>query len=96
MGGFAMTARCTGLVRVDRGIPLPLPAKRGRTKWPWATMAVGDSFFAPGYRTNSADGRDDLPAMAISRIAGRFPGTEWAARAVVEAGVSGVRVWRTK
>lgn len=54
------------------------------SKYPWRTMAVGESFFAPGRTSTSIHG-DRRKYHSDIRIR---------ARAVVVRGVRGVRVWR--
>jgi hypothetical protein len=65
-------------------VPLP-PAARGRiSPYPWKTMGVGDSFFAPG--------RDSLPTSNWGLALGN--GAKFTTRSVTEHGVSGSRCWR--
>jgi hypothetical protein len=68
---------------VQRGKPLP-PAKGWRiTRYPFATMAIGDSFFVAA---------DQLPASgpAVLRVAARGRGM----RAAVRTEGDGFRCWR--
>jgi hypothetical protein len=80
----------SGVPIIERGIPMPgAEAKRlpGKTKYPFAAMRVGDSFFVPKRQTN-----------AISATAAPYQqnGRKFSCRATKEKGVSGVRVWRVK
>lgn len=84
--------------RVEKGIPLPRAlggsARGGVSKWPWAQMEPGDSFFAAGYvqSTQQRLGQELLMrAGAGTRV---LPGSKWASRLLTENGVRGVRVWR--
>lgn len=69
-------------VNVERGIPVPPPHN---VKWPFATMKVGESFFAPleyvgSLRglASSTYGKGSIRKFTVRRVEG------------------GVRVWRTK
>jgi hypothetical protein len=82
--------------RIDKGVPLP-PARRGNgarkgggRRWArtLARMEVGDSFFLAGFTADQARN-----AMYYSTE--KYSATI-AVRPVVERGVAGVRVWRTK
>lgn len=53
-------------------------------KYPWRSMAVGESFFAPGRTSTSVHG-DARKYHSMIRIR---------ARAVIVNGIRGVRVWR--
>ena len=43
--------------RIDKGIPLPPAANRGRrsSAWPWATLEVGDSVLLSEYAAKTAE-----------------------------------------
>ena len=65
---------------IDKNIPIP----KRRTKWPFADMEVGDSFFAPGFASDEFSGRTK-----------HYAPKKFTVRTVIENGVRGVRVWRT-
>ena len=68
---------------IQKNVPLP-PSRRAK-KYPFDTMAVGDSFFAP------------VMVSCLNSSAYRFRrGTtlKHTIRSVIEDGVAGCRVWR--
>ena len=68
---------------------IPIPPRRGRKpKYPFATMAVNQSFFA-AVRVST------LQACA-RRATVAFPTRRFTTRARVENGVPGARCWRTE
>ncbi len=69
-----------GLMRVERGIPLP--GVKTAPKYPWDTMAVGDSFLSPGVNLESMRAQ---VAHAGNRRGYRF---------IARSEGDGVRVWR--
>jgi hypothetical protein len=72
-------------IKIETNIPMPAKLGSGReAKYPWATMNVGDSFFAPGAKGASMAGN-------IATAKKRYPGTAYTYRTVD----GGVRVWRT-
>ncbi len=71
----------TGSIKIDKDIPLP-QGNGGKSMFPWRTMEVGDSFFAPGKK--QIDRRTADASYGIKTKTSR----------VVENGVEGVRVWR--
>ena len=85
-------------LRSRRQVPQPFPIERGipaprlsrYRKYPFADMAVGDSFFVPGVQ----------PRLLRSAARGwvtynlERDGIAFAVRKSVANGVSGVRVWR--
>ena len=74
--------------KIEKGVPLPPGAgRKGRNKYPWYEMEVGDSCFLP-----DADPR--AVSQAASNVARRNNGLRFATRAVTENGVKGVRVWK--
>ena len=87
-------------VKIDNGVAVvPRIVGRGypgphKTKWPWRSMKVGDSFFASGYTISR--NYEGLPRF--SALGGRqvVPGSAWITRTVTEKGIRGVRVWRVK
>lgn len=87
------------MFNIEKSIRLPerkikMRGTRKR-KFPVMDMAVGDSFFAPGY-VPSAQQRmfDTEKTITSSGWRRAVPGSKWMIRTVVEAGVRGVRVWR--
>ena len=84
---------------IQTAVPIPPRGARGAThpnrKWPWVTMQIGDSFFAPGYR-NGQTCKGSGPVMTTTQAMKQVPGSHWLVRTVVEDGVRGVRVWRLK
>ena len=69
-------------IAVEKDVPLPAPL-RGSGKYPWRSMAVGDSFFVPGMTTASIAG-------SVHSAYKRLPGWKFTSRTVD----GGVRVWR--
>ena len=67
-------------IGISKGIPTP---QRGRTKYPFRNMQLGDSFFAPG-----------ATVIGIHGCARRHRPMRFTCRTVVEDGTPGVRVWR--
>lgn len=65
--------------KIDKGIPIP--AWKGRRKYPFADMAVGDSFHVKG-----------VGSSLLSNAAANYKPKKFAAR----KDATGVRVWRTK
>ena len=41
------------MLEIEKGIEKPAAQKRAGIKYPWTTMAVGDSFFVPGGKLRS-------------------------------------------
>ena len=84
--------------QIDHNVPLP-PTRQGRherqSKYDWAKMAVGDSFFVPSGSDQAARflTRDRLANAAI-RYGSRH-GTKYAVREDFDDKANpGVRVWR--
>lgn len=74
-------------IKIEKG--LPVPTKRsGPTKYPFADMTTGDSFFVAGANSSALWG-------SIWSYKNRHGGN-FTARTVTENGVKGVRVWRVK
>ena len=44
-----------GEIKIEKGVPIP-PRDRGHrsSKYPWATMEIGDSFFVPKAKMGSS------------------------------------------
>jgi hypothetical protein len=75
------------MIEVQSGIPIPdinrNPPTRRHSKYPWHTMNVGDSFFAPNVTVKGFAG--------TAYSAGKRHGRTYVARTMD----GGVRVWRT-
>ena len=72
----------SGLFAIEKGIPIPPHGNSRTSKYPWADLCVGDSFFVPGVKTD---------AMAGSKAnATKKYNAKYSMRAVD----GGVRVWR--
>ena len=70
-------------IKIDKSVPMP-SGRKGKCKWPWHEMKVGDSFFAKGYDHNSFSGSRAVIQM---RTGFKFS---------IARQNGGVRVWRTK
>ncbi len=73
---------------VETGIPLK---REKATKYPWAAMTVGSSFFVPSaplFKTQTIERR--VSWAARGRVVA-YPGEKYTVRTVE----GGVRVWRT-
>lgn len=68
------------LLPIDTGIPIPAD-RRGARKYPFAEMAIGDSFWAPDY-TNARTSAGQYGRLHGMRFTGRKDG-------------KGIRIWRT-
>lgn len=83
------TAQASPSPKVDRGVPIPA-AKRGPpTDRPWATMEVGDSFFA---KTPEGITRRQFQQRLGTYGTRRLPNSN--RRFSTRAEGDGVRVWR--
>lgn len=71
-------------IKIDKGVELPKKWS-AHQKYPFPSMKVGDSFFAPVKHVNI----NGSIAYATAKTGFRFE-----ARTVTEKGVKGVRVWR--
>lgn len=79
--------------QIEKNVPMPerggahrgRPSKYHPTKYPWAEMEVGDSFFSPSDGAAPATMRDSA-SRAGKRLGRRF---------AVHLAEGGVRVWRT-
>ena len=69
-----------GVITVDKGIPVPR-SLRGRSKYPFRQMEIGDSCFIP---------RKNGQQITINHL----KPLRFTTRHVVENGIDGVRVWR--
>lgn len=98
----ALAAGAVSPITVDKGVPLPPKATRGRTlnernrpfnrRYPWQQMDVGDSFVFPAERD------PNKTQQAASRIASirakSHPGEGYTTRLVTENGELVCRVWK--
>lgn len=78
-----------GTIVLERGVPR---VRSGRlATYPWAGMAVGDSFRVEG----GAERQRSLYSAAANWSRRNRPGARWETRTVIEQGVTYVRIWRT-
>ena len=75
----------TDMVPLDKHVPLPIgnPRTGRKTCFPWRQCAIGDLWFMAGRTSVSLD------------YWKRNTGFEYVTRAVVERGVTGMRIWRS-
>lgn len=74
-------------IKVEKNVPVPIVAKISR--FPFADMKIGDSFFVPDMRTSA----EMSSAIQNAKRSLKF---KFMCRRVTEDGVAvGVRVWRT-
>lgn len=76
-------------VRIETGIPIPparLSPRKGKSKYPFLSMKVGDTFFMPGVMAASV--------QSMARRATIHLGWRFTTRAVTEGGKNGARCWR--
>lgn len=69
-------------IKIDKNVPIPSAQRKG-SKYPWAQMQVGDSFFVPG------------KAKGLYQAA-KANNIKITVRTVKEKGKEGVRVWCTE
>lgn len=75
--------------KIDDDVPMPPPAgprAKGKSKYPFAELSVGRSFFAPGVSSSGM--------LTLCKKWREARGWDFTTRRVTENGVSGVRVWR--
>lgn len=77
------------MIAIDKNIPMPARSYGGRTKYPFHTMEVGDSF-AVGL---SGEDTTDTLAKRV-RTAMGAAGRRLARKFVLDIEAPGVRVWR--
>ncbi|MFO1130747.1 MAG: hypothetical protein U1E16_01835 [Hyphomicrobiales bacterium] len=80
--GGPATTRFDEEIEITKGLPTP---QRGRSKYPFRDMELGDSFFAPG-----------ASVIGLHGCARRHRPMRFTCRTLVENGVAGVRVWRIR
>lgn len=81
------------MIHVQNDVPLP-PPRRGNGGWlkyPWRSMAPGDSFVFPARETLR---RTMEAATCAAATRKRHHGESYAVRKINENGVDVVRVWR--
>ena len=69
------------MIKIDKHVPIPQKSTGPAPKYPWATMVVGDSFFAPIKRT----------AMSSSVAYATY---RWKRQFLTRTEKKGTRVWR--
>jgi len=74
--------------KVEKGVPMP----KERTKYPFASMGVGDSFFVK----LGPDMKRATVASAVKQYSNGNLGVKFTTRKITEDGKVGVRVWRLK
>lgn len=72
-------------MNIEKGIPAPESALKGRTKYPWPKMDIGDSVFFEG-----EPGGTQCNASKASIMYGKRTGKKFASRSID----GGVRIWR--
>lgn len=79
------------MYEVTGSIPLPkkrVGRKKGTSKYPFAIMGIGDSFFAPNVKLASFRATTYRHAALLGR--------KYTVRQTLEGNVLGIRVWRVK
>lgn len=78
------------MISIDKDIPMPARAHDGRTKYPFHTMEVGDSFAV------ALSGDDTIDTLAKRvRTAMGAAGRRLGRKFILGAEAAGVRIWRT-
>lgn len=78
------------MFEVRSGIPLPAATREGfskPSKYPFATMEVGDMFFVPAAKKSFS---------SLASAAGKRLGRKFSTRAATEDGVEGIGCWRVE
>lgn len=78
--------------KIDKNVPIPSRSKHTVSKYPFAQLEVGDSFFAPGKKNTGFSGI----VQNFYRNHRDKTDCKFSIRTVVEKGVKGVRIWRVK
>ena len=83
-------------IQIDKNIPVPAETElRGNTIYPWLEMGIGDSFFqAPFDHEDQKACRRRMVAARANRR--KEHGEDYVIAYVIENGIDGVRVWKTK
>lgn len=74
-------------IKIDKGIPIP--ERRTHTKFPFADMEIGDSFFVPAKQTKMS-----TLAARVSVARKRHAPRSFLLAKVTEKKIEGTRVWR--
>lgn len=80
--------------------PIPARATKRRrntpstSRFPFAHMKVGDSFFVKGYASHAIYKEVGRPQFGVAMGHKLVPGSAWSVRDRKEKGRIGVRVWR--
>lgn len=74
-------------IKIDKKIPAPRRRIAGWHKYPFPDMKPGDSFFAPEANVSS---------LMTTANYHKKNGQKYTARAVVEKGIPGARIWRVE
>lgn len=75
--------------QIDGKMPIPPKGSGNKSPYPWAELKVGASFFVPGGVQST------LVSNAIQWAQRNCEKAKFTTRNRIEAGVKGVRVWRT-
>ena len=81
---------------VLRSIPMPHPDHMGRghpTKYPWATMEVGDMFFVP-FGNERMEVTERMAGIVGAR--NKRGNEKYSRRVTIQDGVEGLGVWRIR
>lgn len=70
----------------------------GRAKYPWANLAIGESFFVPAGSTPLLVKQSQLCALGLrySDHHPKHPALRFTTRCLIKDGIEGVRVWRVQ
>jgi hypothetical protein len=71
-------------IKIERGVPIPKQTRD--SKYPFAYMDIGDSFFVPGAKAASLQN--------AAKHHSKRTGHAYSSRTVTENGVDGARIWR--
>jgi hypothetical protein len=74
----------TGEIKIEKGVPISFPKMGRPTKYPWADMAPGDSFFVP-----VDSGNIELRRQCLRRCA-----TAQKIKIATRKENGGLRIWR--
>lgn len=78
------------MFEIEEGIPVPEKGVFGASKYPWAAMKVGDSFFVPGSTKKNFQGT----VYQVAKKTGATYRVENAEKVTDGETVAGVRCWR--
>ena len=84
------------VIQIDKNIPVTAETEVWcNTKYPWLEMDIGDSFFqAPFAHEDQKVCRSRLVSARANRR--KFHGEDYVIAYVIENGIYGVRMWKTK